>query len=322
LIRHRIGIAMGIDQTRHSPVRLVLAFAAIYLIWGSTYLAIRIAVETLPPFLMAGVRFLVAGTTLYLVGVRHGTPRPTKRHWRNAAIAGIPLFVIGNGGVTWAEQSVPSGLAALVVATLPAWLLLLDWASGGRTGPRLVEVLGIGLGLTGVAVLAAPSGTDGISLIGIVVLVASAVAWAAGSLFSRHADLPASPVRTAGMQMLAGGACMVAVGLVAGEGNRLIVDSVSLASVVAFIYLVVAAVIVLPAYQWLLTVTSPALIGTYAFVNPVVAVFLGWAAAQEELNGRTGIAVALVVGGVALLTWPRRSTLRRSGRTDTRLGRG
>jgi drug/metabolite transporter (DMT)-like permease len=296
---------MGTASRRASPVKLVLAFACIYVVWGSTYLAIRLAVDTLPPFLMAGVRFLLAGAFLYAVGVRQGLPRPTRRQWRNATIAGVPLFVIGNGGVTWAEQTVPSGLAALIVATLPAWLLLMDWARGGRRGPGLIEVVGIALGLGGVAVLVAPSAAGEIPLAGTAALTAAAIAWAAGSLFSRSAGLPTSAIRTAGMQMLTGGACMVAVGLAFGEAGRGDATAVSWASGLAFAYLVAAAVVALPAYQWLLTVCSPALVGTYAFVNPVVAVLLGWAILGEGLSGRTGVAVVLVVAGVALLTWPR-----------------
>lgn len=297
---------MGTAPPRPSPVKLVLAFACIYVVWGSTYLAIRLAVDTLPPFLMAGVRFLLAGAFLYAVGIREGLPRPTRRHWRNAAIAGVPLFVLGNGGVTWAEQTVPSGLAALIVATLPAWLLLLDWAWGGRRGPGLVELAGIGLGLGGVAVLVSPSGAGGVPVLGTAVLTAAAIAWAAGSLFSRAADLPASPIRTAGMQMIVGGGCMVLLGLAFRETERTALAGMSWGSILAFAYLVAAAVVALPAYQWLLTACSPALVGTYAFVNPVVAVLLGWAVLAEGLTGRTGGAVILIVAGVALLTWPRR----------------
>jgi drug/metabolite transporter (DMT)-like permease len=297
---------MDAPPRRASPVKLVLAFACIYVVWGSTYLAIRVAVDTLPPFLMAGVRFLLAGAFLYAVGVRQGLPRPTRRQWCNATIAGVPLFVIGNGGVTWAEQTVPSGLAALIVATLPAWLLVLDWARGGRRGPGLLEVTGIVLGLGGVAVLASPSGAAEVPLMGTAALTAASIAWAAGSLFSRSADLPASPTRTAGMQMLTGGACMVALGLALGEAGRAEGSAVSWESGLAFAYLVAAAVLALPAYQWLLVVCSPALVGTYAFVNPLVAVLLGWAILGESLGGRTGLAVVLVVVGVAILTWARR----------------
>ena len=295
---------MGTDRPRVSRIKLVLAFACIYVLWGSTYLAIKFAVETLPPFLMAGVRFLLAGAFLYALAIRQGSPRPTVRHWRNAFIAGIPLFVMGNGGVVYAQQTFPSGLAALVVATLPAWLLLIDWSIGGRNGPKLIEVLGIGLGLGGVVLLANPK--DDSSLAGVVVLTGASIAWAAGSLFSRYADTPDSVVRTSGMQMLAGGAVMVVIGLATGEMNRFSFGNVSVESGLSFAYLVAVAMVALPAYTWLLTVSSPALVGTYAFVNPVVAVMLGAAIASEALTGRTGLAVVLVVLGVALLTWPRR----------------
>jgi drug/metabolite transporter (DMT)-like permease len=255
---------------------------------------------------MAGVRFLWAGTALYLVGVHRRDVPPTARQWRNAVLSGLPLFVLGNGGVTWAVQFIPSGVAALVVATLPAWLLLFDWAYGGRGGPRLVEGVGIALGVGGVGVLFTPDAAAQLDPVGIAAVVVASIAWAVGSLFSRYADLPASPFRTSGMQMLAGGMVMVAVGLALGEGRRFDPNAVTWESVVAFVYLAAVAVVALPAYTWLLNVTSPALVGTYAFVNPIVAVLLGWAAADEKLTGRSGWAVALVIAGVALLTWPRR----------------
>lgn len=292
---------MGTEPPGMPRLKLLLAFATIYILWGSTYLAIRLAIDTVPPFLMAGSRFLVAGVILYILGIRTGTP-PSARQWRNAAIASVPLFVLGNGGVTWAEQAVPSGAAALVIATLPAWLLLLDWGYGGRRGPRAVELLGIGLGLTGVATLTAPGGVDPV---GAGVLLVAAMAWAVGSLFSRYAELPASPVLSAGMQMLVGGVIMISLGLAAGEGGRFDPAAVSEWSVASWVYLVAVAVVALPAYTWLLTVARPAVVGTYAFVNPVVAVLLGWAIASEPLEGRTGAAAALVVVGVMLLVWPR-----------------
>ncbi len=293
-----------------SRIKLFFAFAAIYILWGSTYLAIRIAIDTIPPFLMAGSRLFTAGAILYALGVRAGHPRPTRLHWRNAALAAIPLFVFGNGGVTWAEQAVPSGAASLVIATLPAWLLLLDWGYGGRSVPRLVELLGLGIGLSGVAVLSAPGG---INPIGIGVLLFAAIAWAVGSLLNRYSELPPSPVRVAGMQMLIGGLVMVVLGLALGEIQRLNFAAISVKSMAAWVYLAVAALVAIPAYTWLLTVTSPALVGTYAFVNPVVAVFLGWGAAllgwvvaDEIVSERTGIAAGLVVLGVMLLVWPRK----------------
>lgn len=302
---------MGDESPPHSRAKLLLAFAAIYVLWGSTYLAMKVAIETVPPFLMAGTRFLVAGTMLYLFSARGDAPRPTGRQWRNAAVASVALFVVGNGGVAWAQQVVQTGASALVVATLPAWLLLLDWGYGGRTTPRAAEVLGLGLGLAGVAVLSAPGGIDPV---GAAVLLVSAVGWAVGSLFTRYADLPASPVRTSAMQMLTGGALMVALGLALGEGQRFDPYAVSFKSAAALAYLVAVALVALPAYNWLLTAVSPALVGTYAFVNPVVAVILGWAAAGEALTDRTGFAAALVVSGVMLLVWPRRAAPGSDGR--------
>jgi drug/metabolite transporter (DMT)-like permease len=298
---------------------LLLAFAAIYVLWGSTYLAIRLAIDTLPPFLMAGSRFLVAGAILFAFGRRSGRPMPSARHWWNAAVASVPLFVLGNGGVTWAEQAVPSGAAALVVATLPAWLLLLDWGYGGRPRPRAVELVGIGLGVAGVAVLTAPGGVDPV---GAGVLMLAAVAWAAGSLFSRYADLPASPILSAGMQMLVGGALLVVLGIAVGEGGRLDLAAASWQSFLAWAYLTAVAVVALPAYTWLLTAASPALVGTYAFVNPIVAVVLGWTIAGEELAGRTDAAAALVVLGVILLVWSRRRVGPAAGASATARTKG
>jgi drug/metabolite transporter (DMT)-like permease len=215
----------------------------------------------------------------------------------------VALFVLGNGGVAWAQQVVPTGASALVIATLPAWLLILDWGIGGRNGPRVAEILGIGLGLSGIATLSAPGG---INTVGAAALLVAAVAWAVGSLFNRYADLPASPIRTSAMQMLVGGVFMVAIGCAFGETRRFDLHDVTITSAVSLLYLIAVALVALPSYNWLLTVTSPALVGTYAFVNPVVAVLLGWAVAHEDLNERTGIAAVLVVVGVMLLVWPRK----------------
>lgn len=293
---------MGTDPPP-ARLKLLLAFAAIYFLWGSTYLAIRLAIDSVPPFLMAGTRFLIAGAALYAVGVRAGEPRPTARQWRTTAVAAVLLFVCGNGGVSWAQLTVPTGAAALVVATLPAWLLVLDWAYGGRGGPRVREAVGIGLGLGGVALLTAPGG---IPAVGAAVLVGASAAWAVGSLVNRYGDVPASPVRTAGLEMFLAGLMMVPLGLALGEGARFHPLEVTVVSVAALGYLIAVALVALPAYNWLLTVASPAAVGTYAFVNPVVAVLLGWAVLGEELAARTAGAAALVVLGVMLLVWPRR----------------
>ena len=196
--------------------------------------------------------------------VRQGGPGESAKvaPFENAVDTGaaILLFVLGNGGVTWAELTVPTGAAALIIATLPAWLLLMDWGYGGRTGPRLMELAGIALGLGGVAILTSPGG---LNPLGGVALVVSAVAWAAGSLVNRYADLPASPVRMAGMQMTAGGVMVVSLGILMGEIGRFDPTAISVLSVAAFVYLVAVALVALPAYNWLLAVTSPALVGTY-----------------------------------------------------------
>ena len=295
------------QERRASGLSIALGLACIYLVWGSTYLGMRVAIETLPPFLMGGVRFLLGGAVLLVWARAAGVPRPTARQWANAAVAGLFLFLGGNGGVAWAmdTEKVPSGLAALTVATTPAWMVVLDWAWGGRR-PRAVVGLGILVGLAGVGVLAG-GGADagGVSVAGAVALTAASASWAVGSVFARHADLPRSPGLTTAMEMMTGGVGLAAAGAALGEHARFDPAGVSPASAVAFVLLVAAAVLALSVYTWLLGVADPGLIGTYAFVNPVVAVLLGWAVAGEKLSGRVGAAAALVVLGVALIVWPR-----------------
>ncbi|MDB5308548.1 MAG: hypothetical protein JWO38_2750 [Gemmataceae bacterium] len=291
-----------------SRVGLILGLAVIYVVWGSTYLAIHYAIETVPPFLMAGARFLLAGALLTGWAWARRDGRPTGRQWRNAAVAGLLMLLVGNGGVTWAQQTVPSGVASLVAATMPGWLVVFEWGRAGRR-PRPAVAAGIVVGLTGVAVLGLPGLvglSDGVSLSGTAALLVAAASWAAGSLFARHADLPRSPTLTTGMEMLAGGVALTATGVLTGEPDRFDPVDVSAASAAAFLYLLAAAVLALSVYTWLLTVADPGLVGTYAFVNPVVAVLLGWAVAGEQLTPPVGLAAALVVAGVALITWPRK----------------
>ncbi|MBX9584428.1 MAG: EamA family transporter [Gemmataceae bacterium] len=293
------------QERRASRAGVVGCLAILYLVWGSTYLGMRVAMETAPPFLTGGTRFFLAGAVLYVWASARGIDRPTARQWGNAAFAGVLMLLVGNGCVAWAmaAEKVPSGLAALTVATTPAWMVLLDWAWGGPR-PRALVGVGIAAGLAGVAVLAG-AGAGGVSVAGAAVLTLASVSWAVGSLFARHADLPRSPARTTGMEMLAGGAALAALGAAAGEHAGFDPAGVSLASALAFGYLLAAAVVAMSAFTWLMTVADPGLVGTYAFVNPVVAVVLGAALADEELTARTGAAAALVVLGVALIVWPR-----------------
>lgn len=301
----------GVQPDEGAPVpTLVSAFAAVYLIWGSTYLAIRFALETLPPFLMAAARFLVAGAALYLWCRLRGVPRPEGVHWRAAAVSGFFMLLMGVGGVTWAEQFVPSGLAALIVSTVPLWLALMAWVGpdGLRPGPG--EGAGIVLGLAGVAILVLPGGAfpgEGrVEPLGAAVLLTSAVAWAFGSLYGKSAPRPDSHLFGVALLMLAGGGWLTLTGLLTGETSRLVLTEVSTLSVLSLLYLVVfGSIIAFSAYVWLLKVASPAQVGTYAFVNPVVAVYLGWALAGEPLTPRIALAAAIIVVGVALIVWRR-----------------
>lgn len=294
------------QERRASALGIAGGLAVIYLVWGSTYLAMKVTIESMPPFLSGGVRFVVAGLVLWGWARAAGVDRPTARQWRNAAVVGVLFFLLGNGGVGWAfdVEKVPSGLAALTVATTPAWMVLIDWAWGGPR-PRLPVGVGIAVGLVGVAVLVGTDGESGVSLPGAVALTTASVAWAAGSIVARRADLPRSSALTTGMEMLAGGVALAALGGLTGEGPRLDLGRVSAPSAAAFVYLVAAAVVALCVYTWLLTVADPGLVGTYAFVNPVVAVALGAALADEPLTRQVGAAAALVVVGVALIAWPR-----------------
>ena len=287
-------------------VKIAVALGLVWLVWGSTYLAIRYAVETLPPLAMSGVRFLLAGAVLYLWDRRRGAPVPSARQWRSAAIVGLLLLLGGNGLVVWAERRVDSGLAALLVSTTPIFMVLLPWwfPMGGtrEPRPRPAVALGIVLGLAGVALLVRPSGAGGVDLAGAAMLTLASLTWSLGSLYSRGAELPKSPLMATGIQMLAGGVQMLAVGVLFGETAGFHWSQVSRASLVGFVYLVVAAIVAFTAYLWLLRAAAPALVSTYSYVNPLIAVFLGWAIAGEPITGRTLVAALVIVASVALIT--------------------
>lgn len=295
---------MGTRSDEASTPGIVLATAALWSIWGSTYLAIRFAVEALPPLLMSGIRFLVAGSLLFAVQRLRGQPAPTRLHWRNAAIVGALLLLCGNGAVAWVEQWVPSGLVALTVAMVPAWMTLFDWLAGGPrpTPPLLVGLL---LGFVGVGVLMGPDDLLGHASIdprSAAVVVGGSIAWAWGSIYSRAARRPRSPLMSTAMQMLCGGASLTLAGLAVGEAGRLDPGRIDTGSLIAWGYLVVfGSLIAFSAYVYLLHATEPAKASTYAYVNPVIAVILGWALAGEPLNARIGLALAAIVPGVALI---------------------
>lgn len=295
-----------------SRAKLIAAFAAIYVIWGSTYLAILMAIQTLPPLLMAGARFLVAGLILFGWAWRSADSHPTGRQWRNAAAVGLLLLVGGNGAVVLAQRMVPSGLAALLVAILPIWMVLLEWARPGGAAPTKGVAAGLVLGIIGLAVLIGPSAMgaadNGIRIAGAALLMFASFSWAAGSLLAQHIDLPRSTSLATAMEMLAAGVVFLVISTLAKEPMHFDVATVSRRSLAGLVYLIVfGSLVAFSAYVWLLKVSTPARVSTYAYVNPVVALFLGWAFAGESLSLRTAAASAIVIAAVALITTARSS---------------
>ena len=299
-------------HVRASRSQILAAFASIYIIWGSTYLAIRYAVQTIPPFLMGGLRFVISGALLYAWSRYRGAARPSRIHWRNAIIAGGFLLVGGNGAVVWAEQFVPSGMTALLVSILPFWLVIIEWVRPPQRRPAAAVLIGLIVGFIGIVVLVGPGNLGGhgdVRPIGAVVLILGSLSWAIGSFFSRDADLPQSGLLTTGMEMLGGGALMLVVGALSGEMTHFDISRVSTASAIGLLYLVTfGSLLGFTSYIWLLDKVSPARLGTYAYVNPIVAVILGWAIASERLSFRTAVAAAIVICAVALITTARSTT--------------
>jgi drug/metabolite transporter (DMT)-like permease len=293
-----------LNTTRPARAKIVLAFGVIYIVWGSTYLAIRFAVQTIPPFWMAGVRFVIAGSLMYVMLRLRGTPPPLRKHWLGAASVGALLLVGGNGSLVWSEQRVPSGLAAIILATISLWLVLLDCLR--KNGPKLTGRVAWGLmiGLAGIAILVGPAklwGSSRLDTLGAAVLMFSAFCWAAGSLYSRGAVLPPSPFLAAAMEMMAGGAMLIVLGVLF-EVHRLHWRAISFRSASGLIYLIAAGSwLGFTAYIWLLGVVSTSRVATYAYVNPIVAVFLGWLLGREAISARELLATGIIVGAVALI---------------------
>ncbi len=299
-----------------SQVRIAVALVALYLVWGSTYLAIRVAVETIPPLTQAAVRFLIAGTILYAATIRSGDAagdRPGRPEWRDAAIIGGLLLAGGNGLVSIGEQTIPSGIAALVIATLPLWVAILGRVFFGVVLTRTI-VVGTVIGFAGVAVLVGPAGgARSLDPFGVAVLLLSPVLWATGSLYSRTARVPRRPLVGTAMQMLAGSAVLFVLAVLTGDVLRIRPSEISPASVAAVAYLVlVGSLVGYTAFVWLLRVAPISLVSTYAFVNPVVAVILGWLILAEPLEPRTVVAGAIIVVAVAVIVRARRGESRRA----------
>lgn len=290
---------------------LILGFAIIYFVWGSTYLAIKFAIETLPPFLMAGARFLSAGGVMYALLITREAVRPDVASWRSAAVIGALMCFGGNGLVTWSEQWVPSGVAALVVSTIPLWMVLLEWKAPGGRRPTRAVTAGLVVGFAGVALLIDPSTLEGGRdyVLPFAAIIAAPLLWAIGTMRSRGAPRQ-SPLLASAMQMIVGGALLIAFGTAQGEWNEFYPASVSQRSLTAFVYLVVmGSIVAFSAYTWLIRVASPSAVSTYAYVNPLVAVLLGRAIGDEAISMNMLVATPLIVGAVAAITLRRRPKL-------------
>lgn len=293
---------------RPAKIAILAAFAALYLIWGSTYLGILFAIQSIPPFLMAGVRFFLAGIIMFAIARFQGAPKPDPATWRDALIVGACLLLFGNGGVTVAEKWVPTGLAALLVATVPIYIALLGWITG--TAPRPTPMVWLGLigGFIGVGVLVqtalttpAESPNEHLAL-GMAILLFGSLVWSAGSLYSRRARNAPSPFLAAGQQMLCGGALLILAGVALGEYRGFDPRQITMPSAIAFVYLVlIGSLVGFPAYIFLLRHCDPAKVATYAYVNPIVAVLLGTAFAGETLTMRTVLGAGLIIGSVAVV---------------------
>jgi len=284
---------------------VVLGLLVLYVVWGSTYLAIRFGLESIPPFLMSGLRYSLAGAILFAAAKAMGAPRIAARDLVPAFTCGALLLLCGNGGVVWAEQRISSGLAALLIATEPLFIVLLQALPPERHVPGGRALAGVALGLLGVALLLSPArlGGERVDLLGAAVVLFAAFTWALGSLFARRFTPARSPLQATALQMLAGGALLLALSATVGEWARFSPAHVSARSWAALIYLMVfGSLLGFTVYVWLLRTASPALVSTYAFVNPVVAMFLGWLLAAEPVSLRTLLAAAVIVGAVVLMT--------------------
>lgn len=294
--------------------RIWTALIALYIVWGSTYLAIRFAVETIPPFLMAGTRFLISGLILYVWRRLAGDPAPTLRQWGSAAIMGVLLLLGGNGVVSWAEQHVPSGIAALMVASIPLWMAVIDAVRPGGSKPDRRIVLGLLVGFGGLALLVTETQgltpADRLDTAAVLALVLAAFLWSLGSVYSRDAEMPKSSLMGTGIEMLAGSAGLFVAATLSGEWQALDLVAIRPASILGLVYLVAfGSLIGFVAYAWLLRNAPLSLVSTYAYVNPVIAIFLGAWLGSELINTPIIVAALVIIGSVVLINLSRQSRI-------------
>ncbi len=291
---------------QRNRTRVLLAFAAVYVIWGSTYLFIKYAIDTIPPFMLGATRFFASGGILYALARVRGAGKPTAQDWRAAAITGVLMLGAGNGAVMWAERTVASGVVALIVSSVPIWIVLLDWLRPHGRRPRAAMFLGLGLGLVGMVILIGPRAIIGqghVDEIGSLILIVGSISWAIGTLVTRSSQRSASPLVFSALQMVSAAVAMTGMSFLMDEPAGFSLGAVSARSMWSWLYLVFAGSIIgYTAYVYLLRVVSAAKAATYAYVNPIIAVLLGWLFASEPISARTIVAAAVVLAGVAIIT--------------------
>lgn len=290
----------------NNRVRVLLAFAAVYLVWGSVYLATRFAVEHIPAFVMGAVRMLSAGLMLYAASRWRGAPAPTGAEWRASARSGILMLGMGNGAVVYAAQTVDSGLIALIVASVPIWMVLADWWRPRGVRPGAPVLMGLALGLLGMVILIGPSIASGgvrVNPVGVIALLIGSVSWAIGSIITRHRERPKSALVSVAIQMIAAGLWFALAAVLLGEFPLFSLDRLTTRSVISWVYLIIGGSLIgYTAYVYLLGAVSAAKAATYAYVNPVIALILGWAFAGEAMTARMIGAAAVILAGVAIIT--------------------
>jgi drug/metabolite transporter (DMT)-like permease len=293
---------------------LLVSFAAVYVLWGATFFAIRVGIESFPPLILAGLRHLSVGLVLYPIFRRVSGEKPNLWQWRTTIVTGVLLLLCGNGTVSWAEKLIPSGIAALLVATVSLWMVLVDWFRPGGMRPAPRVLVGLVLGFAGMALLVGPKhlgGSERMSPLGAMALVLASLAWAVGSIYSKHHPLPNSAMLGGAMQMVAGGVALLIVAGISGEFRELHLEQVTLRSWLALLYLAVfGSALGFSAYVYILKHGTAAHVATYAFVNPVVALFLGWLLGGETLSLRTVLASAVILTAVILvITMPHKDPM-------------
>jgi drug/metabolite transporter (DMT)-like permease len=309
----------AVTAQKHQPKALIiLAFLALYIIWGSTYLGIKYAIETIPPFFMAGGRFIIAGLLLFAWCIIKKETIPSLRSIAVNCLAGILMLFVGNTAVVYSEQYLPSGLVAIIVATVPLWFVLLDKRQWHFHFSNKLIIAGLLIGFAGVLMLFAGKGSVGVTgskmkIISFFVLIMGSIGWAVGSLYSKYKKTDGSTIIKVAIQMLAGGVAGILAGFVSNEQSRFALANVSTTSILALIYLItLGSLVAFMAYIWLLSVRPPSLVGTYAYVNPVVAVFLGWLIAGEAITSSQVIALSIVLVGVLIVNFSREKKVEQS----------